>query len=435
MSSLSATERRPAALPRIADDAAARLLAVALLCGFAFFAQADAISNRLSAPVPITLLSILIAGVPAATLLVLLAPEGERPRAVGADGARLILLLLAWTAFCWALSDHKAEGLKYLSKLATAVGPALCLLVVADRPAHLRAIVWAMIAAGVVASLTVLAEARTGTRIFSTAFAAINADFDGVARSAGASDQNPTTAAQCLMTSAALALGLLFAGERRGRVLLIGAVALGAVALSLMSARSAILGGAAAGAIVLLSFRRHRAFPLMLLAAAAIGAAALFFAPATLWERFAAIGDFGKDQTLYRRITYLRIGADLLQQSPVWGIGPGNYPLHYLLYAYRYFPGRILFPRELHNTYLDTAVEYGLVGFVIFAALLTHCLLQLRRALAGSDELRRPAFAVLLALAALLVGAVFMPHKDLRYLWLVLAMAIQCGRLRAGEAR
>lgn len=434
MSSLSATDLRvPRA--RIGDAAAARVLAVACLCGFALFAQLDAISNNLSAPFPITLLSVLIAGIPAATALFLLAPAAERPRAIGTDAARLILLLMAWVVVCWTLSDHRSEGVTYLIKLSTAVGPALCLLVVADRAWHLRAIVWAMIVAGVVAAATVLIEQKTGTRIFSTALAAVTADFDGVARSAGASDQNPTTAAQMLMTSAALALGLLFSGERHGRLLLVGAVAIGAVALALMSARSAILGFGAGAGIVLLSLRHHRAFPLMLVGAALVGAVGLWFAPATLWERFAAIGDFGKDQTLVRRVSYLRIGADLIAQSPIWGVGPGNFPLHYLADDYRWMPGREPFPRELHNTYLDTAAEYGIVGFAIFATLLTHCLLALRRALAGSDDIARIALAVLIALVALLVGCFFMPHKDFRYLWLVLALAIQCGRLRAAQVR
>lgn len=433
MSSLSTADALPRT--RIADGAAARLLGVACLCGFAFFAQADALSNRLSGPVPITILSVLIAGVPAATLLVLLAPIPERPRAIGSAGARLMLILMAWAVVCWTLSDHRSEGLQYLIKMSTAVGPALCLLILADRPAHLHAIGWAVIAASLVAALTVIVEHKTGTRIFSTANAAVTADFDGVARSAGASDQNPTTAAQCLMAGAAMALGLLFAGERRWRIVLVGMVAVGAVALVFMSARSAILGFAAGAGIVLLSLRHHRAFPLILVAAAFLGVVGLWFAPATLWERFAAIGDFGKDQTLFRRVTYLRIGADLIGQSPIWGVGPGNFPFHYMLYAYRYMPGRILVPRELHNTYLDTMTEFGVVGFVIAALLVTHALLQLRRALAGSAELRRIAFGTLVALVALLVGAFFMPHKDFRYLWLVLAMAIQCGRIRAAEAR
>lgn len=427
--------RRPAPSRRIADAQAARLLALGMLMAFAVFVQLDAVANRLTAGLPVSLLSGLVAGVPAATLLLLLAPGKSAPNATGSVGARLILLLMLWAGFCWTLSEYHREGVDYLIKLATAVGPALCLLVIVDRPAHLKAVIWAMIAAGIVSSAIVLIEAKTGTRLVATALAAISADFDGIARSSGGSDQNPTTAAQMLMTSAALALGLLFAGERRWRPVLVGAVAIGAAALALMSARSAILGFGAGAGIVLLSLRRHRAFPLILFGAAIVGAVGLAFAPATLWDRFAAVGDFGKDQTLFRRITYLRIGADLVQNSPIWGVGPGNFPLYYLKDAYRYLPGREMFPRELHNTYLDTATEYGLVGFAIFAALLVHTIRAARRGLSGSPALAQASLAVIVALVALLVACFFMPHKDLRYLWLVIALAIQCGRLRAGEAR
>ncbi len=430
MSSLSKTSvpTRP-----IADAQAARLLALGILMAFAVFAQLDAVADRLTAGLPISLISGLVAGVPAATLLLLLAPGKSSSNAIGATGARLILLLMLWAAFCWTLSEYHHQGLDYLVKLSTAVVPALCLLVIIDRPAHLKAVIWAMIGAGIVSSVVVLIEAKTGTRLVATALAAVSADFDGVARSSGGSDQNPTTAAQMLMTSAALALGLLFAGERRWRPLLIGAVALGMTALALMSARSAILGFAAGAAIVLLSLRRHRAFPLILFGAVIGGAIGLAFAPATLSDRFAAVGDFGKDPTLFRRVSYLRIGADLVWNSPIWGVGPGNFPLYYIKDAYRYLPGRELYPRELHNTYLDTAAEYGLVGFVIFAALLLHAIRAARRGLSGSPALAQASFAVIVALIALLVACFFMPHKDLRYLWLVIALAIQCGRLRAGE--
>lgn len=427
MSSLSAAEPRSIALPA----ETVRLIGVALLCGFAAFTQLDAVSNRLAVG-PLSPLALVIAGVPASAFLLMLS-GGLRSRARGADGARLIAVLTLWMVVCWTLSEHRTEGYDYLVKFSTAVLPALCLMLIADRPGHLRAIVWSMIGAGAFASVIVILEARSGTRIFSTALAAVTADFEGVARSAGASDQNPTTAAQMLMTSVALALGLLFSGEKRFRLVLAGVVLVGAAALALMSARSAILGFGAGAGIVLLSLRRHRAFPLILVATGVAGTVGLMFAPPTLWERFAAIGDFGKDQTLFRRISYLRIGADLISQSPIWGVGPGNFPLYYITDPYRWMPGRIPFPRELHNTYLDVMTELGIVGFAIFATLLTHCFLQLRRALAGSPDLARVCLAVAVALVALLVGCFFMPHKDMRYLWLMIALAIQCGRIRAGE--
>jgi O-antigen ligase len=430
MSSLSLAEPRTPALP--VDMV--RVIAVLLLCGFAVFTQLDAVSNKVSGGSPISVLALMVAGVPGTAFLLLLS-GGQTSRAKGLGGARLIAVLMLWTVVCWTLSAHKTEGYDYLVKFATAVLPAMCLLLIADRPWHLHLILWSMIGAGAFASVVVILESRSGTRIFSTAMAAVTADFEGVARSAGASDQNPTTAAQMLMTSVALALGLLFSGEKRLRLVLAGVVVLGAAALALMSARSAILGFGAGAGIVLLSLRKHKAFPLILVATGIAGAVGLMFAPPTLWERFAAIGDFGKDQTLFRRVSYLRIGADLIGKSPIWGVGPGNFPLYYVTDAYRWMPGRIPFPRELHNTYLDVMTELGVVGFAICACLITHCLLQLRRALAGSPELARVSFAVLVGLVALLVGCFFMPHKDMRYLWLMIALAIQCGRIRSGEIR
>lgn len=437
MRSLSAVSSTDAPGIVAPDADRLRIVALAFLIGFGVFVQLDAVANRLSAGSPVSLIEFSLGGLAAATMLVLSTPDSLPPKAIGQDGVRLILLLLCWAVFAWTLSRFRAEGLDYLIKLSTAVVPALCLIAVANRASHLRALLWAIILAGAFAALVVLIESRTHTRLFATALAATSADFDGVARSSGGSDQNPTTAAQMLLVSTTLAIGLLFSGERRGRWLLAGIAALGGAALALMSARSAILGLGAGLALVVFAFRHKRYFPLILLATVLAGAVGILFAPPTLIARFTAIGDFGQDQTLYRRISYLRIGADLLRGSPVWGVGPGNFPSYYVQDAYRYMPGRELFPRELHNTYLDTAVEYGLVGFGIFAAILGHALLAARRGFAAgaSPELARTSFAIAVALSALLVACFFMPHKDMRYLWLMTALAIQCGRLRAGEGR
>ena len=431
MSSRSASNKAP---PDTADTATLRWLAVAAIAVFAFFAQTDALSNRLSFGSPLSPFALSTIAVFGTTLLVALR-EPLSPRAAGTTGARLILMLMAWAVLCWAMSEHHREGYDYLKKLAISVAPALCLMLVADRPRHLHAIVWAMIAAGIVSAMVVMLEVETGTRLLATSLAATTADFDGVARSSGASDQNPTTAAQMLMVSVALAIGLLFAGERRWRIVLLGLAVVGSAALAVMSARSAILGLGATGGCVLLAFRGKSYFPAIVVAGIIVAAVGIAFAPPTLIERFAAIGDFAQDQTLYRRITYLRIGADLIGNSPIWGVGPGNFPLYYVTDAYRWLPGRIPVPRELHNTFLDVATEFGLVGLAIFACLIVTALRAARRAFAGSPELARVAFAIAVALVGLLVACFFMPHKDLRYLWLMFGLALQCGRLRKGEAR
>ncbi|MEH3037581.1 MAG: O-antigen ligase family protein [Sphingomonas adhaesiva] len=413
-----------------------RALALVPLLVYAVLTQLDALGNRLSAYSPIGTTPLLLGALVAATGAMLLLPGASR-RLGETMGARLVAALFCWAVFCWALSRHQSEGLTYLGKLAAALLPAFCLFIIADTPVRLRAVLCAIVAAGAVSAAIVLVEHHTHARLLSTSVAATTAGFEGVARSAGGSDENPTTAAQMLLVSILIAAAWLFSGERRWRWPLAALVAAGALALVFMSARSALIGLAAGAALIALGFRRRGFFPLLVVGGIVALLGAVPFLPPTLVDRFTAIGDFGQDPTLYRRISYLRIGWDLFQQSPVWGVGPGNFPLYYVTDAYRWMPGREPFPRELHNTYLDAATELGAIGFLLFAATLGHALRAAWRGAGSIDPvLRRTARAAGIALAGLMVACFFMPHKDLRYLWLIAGIAIQSGRLssRPGEA-
>jgi O-antigen ligase len=236
-----------------------------------------------------------------------------------------------------------------------------------------------------------------------------------------------------LLVSTALLLGL-FAALPKVRLIAGTAIVLCLGAVGQMAARSAVLGLLPALALFLWVLRRERSFPLILLGVVALGIGALVLSPALL-DRVVALADWGRDPTLFRRTTYLAIGFDLLWQSPIWGIGPGNFPYLYVGEEYRFLPGRTPVMRELHNTYLDVAVELGLVGFLLFMAVIKNALNALRTAFHRVPAVRADAFALILALIALLVASFFMPNKDMRYLWLLLGLAFQCGRIgRRGAA-
>lgn len=435
MSSASTADAGPGGAAG-STTAQVRALALVPLLAYAVLTQLDALGNRLSAHLPVGTTPLLLGALVAAAGAMLLLPGASR-RLGDTIGARLIATLFCWAVFCWALSLHRSEGLSYLGKLAAALLPAFCLFLIADTPARLRATLWAIVAAGAVSAAIVLIEHHTHARILSTSVAATTAGFEGVARSAGGSDENPTTSAQMLLVSILIAAAWLFSGERRWRLPLAGLVVVGALALVFMSARSALIGFAAGAGLVALGFRHRGFFPLLVVGGVVALLGAVPFLPPTLVDRFTAIADFGQDPTLYRRISYLRIGWDLFQQSPLWGVGPGNFPLYYVTDAYRWMPGREPFPRELHNTYLDAATELGAIGFLLFAVTLGLALRSAWRGAGNSDAvLRRTARAAGIALAGLMVACFFMPHKDLRYLWLIAAIAIQSGRLasRSGEA-
>ena len=207
------------------------------------------------------------------------------------------------------------------------------------------------------------------------------------------------------------------------------------VAVVLVSARSAIIGLGIGAGIVLLSFYRKRAFPLMILGGILGLVGVIAMMPEATLGRFTAVADFASDRSLFRRLTYVQIGWDLIKQHPIWGVGPGNFPSHYMDDAYRYLPGRTLNPRELHNTYLDVLVEYGAIGFALFAAIFALALHAAIKAAhrAATQELRTVAFTLATCLAALMVASAFMPHKDMRYLWLLVGLALCCRGFLANE--
>ena len=399
----------------------------------AVFAQIDAVGNRLLEPLlPVTAYSAFYLLAAGFALCAWAGDRGTRLAGVPAHGVRLAAALLLWSLLAWTLSRHGERGWEYLTGFATTAGLLVLAAMLVDTPGRLRGAIWAMAAAGAVSAAIVYIDTFSGTRLVSTSEAAATAQFGGIGRSAGGSDENPTTAAHMILVSTALLLGL-FAAFPRARALAGAGIVLCLGALGLMAARSALIGLLPAVALFLFLVRNERRFPLILLGFAALLAAAVILSPSLL-DRLMALADWGRDPTLVRRTTYLAVGADLLQQSPVWGVGPGNYPLYFVGDEYRFLPGRRLVERELHNTYLDVAVELGLVGLAFFLALAGAALASAWRSAAGA--LRGPGVALTLALIALLVASLFMPNKDMRYLWLLLGLAFQCGRLaRAREAR
>jgi O-antigen ligase len=192
-------------------------------------------------------------------------------------------------------------------------------------------------------------------------------------------------------------------------------------------------------AAIAIFYRRSRFFPLALMTVVLIVGAALPFVPATYWERMQTLLDFNADRTLWRRLSYNIIGVQLLATHPLFGIGPGNFPLYYIDEAFRWFPGREPVPRQLHNTYLEVAAETGLLGLfcflgVLFSSVRGSVAMTYSR-LAG---LRRSARALAFAFPAFLIASVFMPNEDTKYMWLLAGLGcaiLNVGRREAGAGR
>ena len=252
----------------------------------------------------------------------------------------------------------------------------------------------------------------------------------GVSRSSGASDYNPTTAAIMMLTGTCLAI-LLCWRSQRWRWLTFATALIGSLALLLSFARSAAVVYALMLVWLLFKLRRQRQAPAIFVLILVTIISMLPWLPADLWERLGTLSNFDTDRSLWRRLSYHVIGWDLFTQHPLLGVGPGNFPYHFIDQAYRWMPGRYLIPRELHNTYLEVLTEIGILGFTCFAAMLLLALRNLACTIRTASEplVRHYAEAMQFAYLAFLVASVFMPHEYNKYLWIFAGLAIAITRL------
>lgn len=121
-------------------------------------------------------------------------------------------------------------------------------------------------------------------------------------------------------------------------------------------------------------------------------------------------------------------GLQMLKSSPLWGVGFGLFTKYH--------------ERTAHNSFVLCFAELGIVGYVIWLALLLTTLLELRslKKLPGQEpldqELRRWANAVSLSVYAFLTAGWFLSrtyHMTL-YLLLALGVAVATAAARNGRA-
>jgi len=251
-----------------------------------------------------------------------------------------------------------------------------------------------------------------------------------VIRQAGAASANATTSSRMMLAGAALAAVLAYR-TRKLRKLHTATALVGAVGIVLTFTRSTSLVMLLGLLWLLLKIRHHRRFPLAVAAATALLVLALAFVPGFFWERLSELGSSGGDPTLDRRVGYHMVGLSLLASNPLLGVGPSNFGWRYQDFEYRFMPGRLLERRDLHNTYLSVAVETGLLGIVIFAALIGVALAALRRARspAGDPDLATYAEGIEFAFALLLITCAVGAMETNKVFWVFIGLCLAVGRL------
>lgn len=258
---------------------------------------------------------------------------------------------------------------------------------------------------------------------------------------------NTNHAAAYLVTVIPVAVALALGAERSDLRLLFGGTAIVAsFAAALTKARGAwVAATVALGVMVVLLMRgrglRPRAWGLLglgVLLAVAPAEMILRASGESVASRVATIFDPTYPTNRYR-LEWWAESWQMFKDSPILGVGIGNYALARLPYA-RYVdpsPTTFLIVEHPHNEYLHVAVEMGLTGALAALWLLVATACMARRALRETDG--TAAYLLTSASVASLAGG--MAHSVFFYpwhsaasalqLWLILALLEVLGRRRA----
>jgi O-antigen ligase len=220
--------------------------------------------------------------------------------------------------------------------------------------------------------------------------------------------------------------------SRRVPALALGAMTCGVicalgVALTLSRAGLVALVLALIAAIVVV--KRHRGVISLAAILVAAGFAVYFLAlaPPVARQRI-----FSDPSGTSGRTALWTVAWRMVEAEPVTGVGIGNFPLRSVDFLVQ--PGGlsndsfvIREPLEAHNIYLQLLAETGLVGFLLFAAVVATsrgCCWRAARARAPAidGELVLLAEATLVATVAVLVANFFAPGLFDKQMWLLFAM-------------
>lgn len=240
--------------------------------------------------------------------------------------------------------------------------------------------------------------------------------------------EDPNEFATLLVTGIALSAAFIF-NDRVGagpRVLAAGAATMLIFGVLLTLSRGGLVSLAAVVVVAGLVLHRHRAKTIMA-GVTVIAAVLLFFAANPEAAERVTNSDGGSGRT-----DIWKIGWRMVEDKPVVGVGAGNFQvssIHYLIQ-----PGGIRFdeyvvdvPAVSHNMYLQVLAELGIVGFVLFMAILLTCISMMWRAYrtftaADDREGELLAAATMMATSALMAGYFFLAEEHSKHLWLLLAM-------------
>jgi O-antigen ligase len=240
--------------------------------------------------------------------------------------------------------------------------------------------------------------------------------------------QDANYLAAAIVPAIVLAAGL---AARRGdpllRLGLAAAVAIMGIGLAATESRGGFLAAIVTclGALVLL--RGHRVQVLAFILVVAVSVGGWFAVSPGSWDRVSSFSDGGSGRT-----DIWTVALHMAEDHPIVGVGLGQFPVvspDYLALRGAFARGDLLISQRIvvHNLYLQSWAETGLVGLLLYLTVAAASLLAAYRAARNFERARDRsttalARAALLAAAGALTAAFFLSNIDDRRTWVLFGL-------------
>ncbi len=364
----------------------------------------------------------------------------SQPRGLVSDPViwwMLAYLLVGAMGF-WFARDTDAVMKQLVDTAKDCIIAGLIFNLLSTRAAFERA-VWGLLIVG--AALSTLAVYQEITRTYDNdywgfaqaAVRQISTTTEDRARAFGTVN-DPNYFAQLLLVLVPLAIWAALNGRTwRGKSFGVAALLLLLAAIGLTFSRGAYLGAVIVLGVYAMYLRLDARYLLILPLVGAL----LYVAPPEFRARFGTLDEVlpgnnagaYADGSLQGRTVKAEIAIAVVADNPIFGVGRGNYRLHYRDYINEIDGAGTNTERDAHNLYLEVAAEQGIVGLAVFVGLLATVWGRLRVAellFAAARERRMADLAVAVKVGFLgyLVTSLFLHGAYGYMLWLQVGTAV-----------
>jgi O-antigen ligase len=190
------------------------------------------------------------------------------------------------------------------------------------------------------------------------------------------------------------------------------------------------------GALTVVGYRLLRQRGVMLLLGGAVAIVVLAVVlPSSFWSRAGTIlpSIERRQDTFGMRVRLWEAGVRMVEDRPIFGVGPGNFRLVLARYARGSLASAQL---NAHNAYVVVAAETGLPGLALFVSIMIAGMVAARRVAvaahaAGREDLALAAFMIQLLTFIVLCTGITMTVEGLKILWIL----VGAGQALVGIAR